>query len=361
MRTALGPVTMMPTAAVGIFFLFSTALGVAPTASAQDRRPPPPRATTIGQMPTSTSDTDTGYIDNAMVGTRFRIRYDFGSDIDKPDRAEFFYAKCGCFGAPNVDAPGPIGTPVDADGNGTITMSELLASPLIENSLDYQEIRFDFEYAFRPNFSVFFELPYRQLDGAAIPSASGFGDFRAGLKYAMINERDRVLTFQLRAYFATGEADDGLGTDHESAEPALLYFQRLSPVSTFTGELRYWLPIDGSSGAGTGLGGDYAGDVVRWGLGYSRDIKTRTATVTPIVELVGWSVLDGISATSPDRTPNSIVIEKADETIVNLKLGLRWKLDEHHSFYLGYGKALTNEVWYDDIVRFEYRKTQNVL
>ena len=28
-----------------------------------------------------------------------------------------------------------------------------------------------------------------------------------------------------------------------------------------------------------------------------------------------------------------------------------------HSFYLGYGRALSGHVWYEDLARFEYRMT----
>ena len=41
--------------------------------------------------------------------------------------------------------------------------------------------------------------------------------------------------------------------------------------------------------------------------------------------------------------------------IVNLKIGARTAVSPQSSFYVGYGKALTDAVWYDDIVRVEYR------
>lgn len=316
-------------------------------------------ASTVGVLPTSTTDSETGYIDNAIVGTRVRVRVDAGADIDKPDRAEFFYAKCGCFIGDDPSAPGPIGTPVDFDGDGNISMAEVLASPLIENALDYQELSVDLEYAFSHNMSVFVELPFRRIDGAAIGSASGIGDIRAGLKYALVNNGQRAITLQLRGYFPSGDADEGLGTDHSSIEPGILYFQRLAPLTTLSGELRYWVPLDGSSGAGTGQSGGYDGEVLRWGLGLSHDfILASGQRMTPIVEVVGWSVLDGLSITSPDRTPNNAVVDKADDTIVNLKLGLRWEFAKGKSIYAGYGKALTSEVWYDDIFRLEYRATR---
>src|SRR5512135_685152 len=41
-----------------------------------------------------------GYIDSAIIRSRVRVRYDSAYDNNEPDRAEFFYAKCGCFGNP---------------------------------------------------------------------------------------------------------------------------------------------------------------------------------------------------------------------------------------------------------------------
>lgn len=55
-----------------------------------------------------------GYIENADIGNKVRMRFDAGMGIKAPDRAEFFYAKCGCYrslpakdAAFDPDAPGP--------------------------------------------------------------------------------------------------------------------------------------------------------------------------------------------------------------------------------------------------------------
>ena len=47
-------------------------------------------------MPVFVSDSNTGYIDNAIIGTFFRVRVDAGFEVDSPDRSEFFYGACGC-------------------------------------------------------------------------------------------------------------------------------------------------------------------------------------------------------------------------------------------------------------------------
>ena len=41
--------------------------------------------------------------------------------------------------------------------------------------------------------------------------------------------------------------------------------------------------------------------------------------------------------------------------IVNLKIGARLGMPNRSSIYVGYGKALTDNAWYDKIVRAEYR------
>ena len=63
---------------------------VEPTIAAQAQEP-------RRQRPRPLLDSsNTGYVDNAIVGTRFSLRVDRAFGSDNPDRAEFFYAKCGC-------------------------------------------------------------------------------------------------------------------------------------------------------------------------------------------------------------------------------------------------------------------------
>ena len=69
--------------------------------------PAQPRARRRGSM--------VGYLDDPDISSRVRIRFESGFHNDTPDRAEFFYAKCGCYatlfnpGDPEYDpdAPGP--------------------------------------------------------------------------------------------------------------------------------------------------------------------------------------------------------------------------------------------------------------
>lgn len=303
-----------------------------------------------GEFPILIAESDTAYIDNAIIGTQFRWRIDAAFDNERPDRAEFFYAQCGCF---EGDAPGPTGDAAPG--------VDPLDATVIENSLDSYEFRLDYEYAFSPKFSVFGELPLRAVDGNFIDNEFGLGDIRAGFKYGLIVDPGQALTFQLRAFLPTGDAEKGLGTDHYTLEPGLLYLKKLSATSTLSAELRYWAPIDGSSAARNAQldlsGGDYSGDIIRYGVGYSHDIVFNSGlVVTPVVEVVGWSIMGGYSVTSDNGTPRHIDVQDEDGThIANVKLGLRWQLGGGQSLYMGYGRAVTGQKWYDDVFRLEWR------
>src|ERR1019366_7561783 len=87
------------------------------------------------------SRSPTGYVEDAAVGTMVRFRFDAGFGMTAPDRAEFFYAKCGCYRAgPDPNAPGP----------GTVIVTKLR----------FQEANVNLEYGFARRFSLF-------LDGSA--------------------------------------------------------------------------------------------------------------------------------------------------------------------------------------------------
>src|ERR1039458_2601824 len=65
----------------------------------------------------SLSRSPTGYVEDAAVGTMVRLRFDAGFDMTAPDRAEFFYGKCGCYRATGGDS--------DAPGPGTVVVTKL--------------------------------------------------------------------------------------------------------------------------------------------------------------------------------------------------------------------------------------------
>jgi hypothetical protein len=276
---------------------------------------------------------EVGYIDSAIPTTMFRFRADAAFDDNRPDRAEFFYAKCGCFRG-TAAAPGPDTT---ALGPGTVG----------ENHVDYQEFASYLEVALSKRFSAFVELPVRLIELNDNHSEfGGFGDLNFGFKAAAIADCDRYLTFQFRTYVPTGDPFDGLGTGHVSLEPALLGYHRLTDKIAVEAEFRDWIPIGGS---------DFAGNVIRYGAGISYEVySSRGIRVVPIVELVGWTVLSGKELDLGSTAPNGVV-DATGDTIVNAKIGVRTSWGEHSDLYLGYGRAITDDVWYKNIVRMEYR------
>ena len=324
---------------------------------------------------------DTGYIDDAVVASKLRLRYDSATGATRPDRAEFIYGKCLCFSAAfgqDAASPGPAG------------------------NLDFEELELTYEYAFSNRFSLFLEVPLRSIDldiGKPLQGrvdTSGLGDLRAGMKYALIAERDRYVTFQLRGYFASGDAEKALGTDHASIEPGILFFSRPSERVTLASELRWWHPLSGSSDPVTGRtsgelrneigrpgddgpdgtpgtdddleplppdpalrNDEYAGDVLRFGFGASYAGRGSRIKISPVAELVGWYVLDGwvfpAQELPREGLEGLVALEADNDTIVNLKLGARLSGLGPGSIYVGYGLPLSDDDWYDGIFRFEYR------
>ena len=271
-------------------------------------------------------ESDPGYIDGAVVGNMIRFRFDAGYDNPIPDRAEFFYPQLGGRG-PN----------------------------LAETSVDYQELKADIEYLISPRLSLIAEIPVRFINPTVNANSAGLSDIRAGFKYALLADHHQWLTFQLKNYLPTGDGSAGLGTEHFSIEPGLL-FQSKSGRMAWFGEAKAWIPIGASLGANTNPatfnGRPFSGTVLRYGLGASYDLLSYGCCCDPTVatlvtEFVGWTILDGLRS-NVAQTESAV-----NDTIVNLKVGLRLG-SKRNNIYIGYGRALTGDVWYEDILRTEF-------
>lgn len=294
---------------------------------ANDANTTEPAAPSLARRQRSYSNT--GYVDNALINNRLRLRFDAATGNNRPDRAEFLYAECGggrC------------------TGGGPVT------------NVDYQELRLYGEYAFiNDRLSLFTSLPYRFIQADPnIDKDSGMGDVVAGFKSGIFSNAKQQLTFQLMAYMPTGKSKKRLGTNHYSVEPGILYFLKPADRWTLESELKLWIPIGGSNITGGNRDGNrFAGNILRFGAGLGYDLpQTLIHRITPVVEVVGWTVFSGYE-TNGNVSPATI--DSAKTTIVNLKMGARIAFDKHNSVYAGYGIALTKDVWYDHIVRAEYR------
>ncbi len=285
-----------------------------------------------------------GYIDDAIVGSEVRFRFDAGFSNNSPDRAEFFYAQCGCDG-PGAHGPGPG----------------------LALNLNFQQLYMRGEYAPIKRLSFLVEVPIRWIepltfDPNTVPpgqkpfgNQSGLSDLQAGFKFALLAKPQQYLTFQFIASFPSGDSSKGLGTAHYSVAPSILYFQKMTNRLSLEAQVGDTHPISSSGQM------DFAGDVFTYGFGPSYVLyQGESVRFAPVVELVGWHVLGGL-ANNDDALINSgytdPFVNVSGTNIVNLKVGGRLSIGNHNSFYAGFGQALTHEVWYRHILRVEYRYT----
>lgn len=283
-----------------------------------------------------------GYIDDSTIQTQVRIRFDAAYDLDSPDRAEFFYGKCGCFRTlptnnPAYDpkAPGP--------GPGVLT------------SLNFQELFLHAEYAPTARLSIVGELPFRFLQPqtfvagtGSFGNQSGVSDLRFGAKYALFSDESRQVTASFQFWAPSGDASKGLGTNHWAFEPELLYFEHPTDRLGIEAQFGFVRPKNGSAGVPANGPSEFWGSVLYYGIGPSYEIyRSRATSFAPVLELVGWRVLGGQQTNGPTDATGT--------NIVNLKLGGRLQFGRGSSVYAGYGHALTSATWYDNMFRLEYR------
>jgi Putative MetA-pathway of phenol degradation len=276
--------------------------------------PPPPPDEELTVRPGGV-----GYIDWARPVNQVRLRADLGDDFRTPTRAEFFYPRSRPLG-PGLPDP--------------------------ERAVDFQDYTLYLEKLVAPGWSVFAEGGVRALNPEINEDHTGLSDANVGFKYAFLADECQVWSFQLRTYLPTGAGSRGLGTHHVSLEPAVLGFVWLTEDLGVAAELRYWHPLGGT---------DFAGDVVRYGLGVRYDVwRSADWRLAPTVEVVGWSVLNGQeSRLTPDG--RVVVLDSGGTNVVNLKVGARLDLGDQAGLFVGYGRALTGERWYRDVVRVELR------
>jgi hypothetical protein len=315
-----------------------------------------------------------GYIDSAVPATQFRVRYDSLLNANRPDRAEFFYPRyfsrttlvntTNNVVLPGV-GPGQPGVVVTTPGVAAVPNPIRGRGPgqevdVIPRSADFQELSAYLEVAASNRLSFFSTVPYRWTDinfspGAPVTqSFDGLGDIQAGFKYALVATDSTYVTFQLTGYIPTGSGLKGLGTEHWSIEPGLLFTSMLTDRLTGYAEVKDWIACGGEP--------NFAGNILRYGVGASYlCYDSGCVRVAPVVELVAWTVLDG-SETRFEGAGS--VVDAHGTTIVNAKYGVRIGFGEvgnqpgnlgGSDVYVGFGHALTGNRWYQDVFRVEYR------
>jgi hypothetical protein len=298
-----------------------------------------------------------GYIDDAFIRSRVRVRYDDMRGANEPTRAEFLYPTLGDFGG-----PGPLG-----GGGGAIGSA---------GEVDLQELATYVEVAFGPRFSVFGEFPIRWVEDVTFGSFAfpngpftdgvqeGAGDFRAGVRYGLIACPEEALTVQVRAWAPTGEARRALGVGHSSIDVALLYTTRPSERTWLFGEIQDWQNLDGQELDPATIDNppqNTDSNVLRYGVGVGYDLwqscGCRPQSLTALFEAVGWTVLEGVTTPLNLDDPNPVIEDAEGDTIINGKYGLRYSWTcwgcQTESVYVGYGHNWTDERWYSDVFRVE--------
>jgi hypothetical protein len=337
MRARLGRVMSRALSALGLLLAVAgpasaqgmglPGLGPATPGMAQFASNANANASTNSNAATSSSDqaagpgatTDVSFIDSAVPFSQVRLRFDGNINNSRPTRAEFLYPKGGF---PFNHGP-----------------------PLPETRVDAQQLSAYVETAFGGSFSLFFQTPYKWVNPQVNPSESGVGDVDLGLKWAFISTPTLTTTFLLRVAMPSREGPE-LSTYHWSVEPGLLLNLNLMDYLILEGEVRYWAALGGS---------EFAGDVLRYGLGlaYGEHLQ-QGLWINPVAEVVGWTVVSGRELVVWSPT-DFAVRSSGGETIVNGYLGVRVGWGRTLDLYAGYGRSLTGDVWYKQTYRVELR------
>ena len=223
-----------------------------------------------------------GYIENAAPVTMARIRFDSAYDNNRPDRGEFFYAKCGCFQT--------------ADAHGV---------PLPEKKIDYQELSAYAEWAFTQRFSAFFNVPIRFLNPEVNANSSGLSDVSFGGKYAFVYNQNRIMSLRVNFQAPSGSTTSGLGNGNWWVEPGLLYLEQINQRWQVFGQFIFQAPI--------GTRSDFTGNMINYGVGTSYVVTQGSwGYVAPVVEMVGWTVLKRSGSWTPTPPYRSGVSRRDD-------------------------------------------------
>jgi hypothetical protein len=263
---------------------------------------------------------NTGFIDPAMPWDVVRTRLDAVYNINRPTRGQYLFAP---------DGPGQKGL------------------PLPETRIDYQELSLYAEHAFLPNFSAFVSVPFRAVDPQVNQDHMGVGNMQAGVKVALVQCEDVTATLQFRTYIPTGLARLGLGNGAAGLEPGLLVNWQALPKVIVEGEVLAYFPVNDTRSFGS--------EVIQWGVGVSYgDRPAQGFWAVPVAEVMAWSLTRGKEeqVNSPRRV---VTVTSSGDTIANGFVGVRAGYGCLGDVYIGYGRALSGQVWYKDMLRLEVR------
>jgi len=147
-----------------------------------------------------------------------------------------------------------------------------------------------------------------------------------------------------------GFVDVPIGLAIPRIEPGILFQSQRDERTTLFGEFKVNVPLEEVTDPAMGITEDFAGTVLRYGVGVGYDLYNDSCCdrrLTSVAEFVGWSVMGG------QKTRQAGPPYDAEDTIVMINAGGRWTQGDQ-TFYAGYGVALTDQVWYENLFRADY-------
>jgi hypothetical protein len=223
------------------------------------------------------------FVDTARPRTLQRVRYNALTDIQFPDRAEYFWAREMLPGGPGRGPGKPKYIKVAKRYRGELSTN-------ISQLTYYQE-------AASERASFFIELPYQATNPVITPRHAGFGDMNLGSKAMFFDCELMQLTFQFRTFIPTGNPAYGTGNGHTTLEPSLLTSVRLAPSTYFQGQLAEWIPLGGDT--------NYEGSVLHYHFSFNQ-VLCNVAPDSPLIgtfEMNGYSFQTGGYTDPTAKTP----------------------------------------------------------
>jgi hypothetical protein len=268
------------------------------------------------------------FVDPARPATQLRFRGDFGSQLQFPDKSEWFWAQ--------ENGKGP-------RFPGTIPAGQ--TKPPGSPNVDYDEGFLYMEGAIE-RFGLFVELSYRNVEPIFYPGASGFGDMNVGTKSLLIDCELLQFTFQFKAYLPTGDFLKGLGTGHTSLEPSFIAAIKLTPVTYFQVQTAFWFPIGGTQ--------SFEGPVFHYHLSLNQLLCHcgRNIQLIGTLEANGFDLAGGAFTSPIDGLPRS---SKEINQILNVGPGLRLDICNRVDFGVGSAIAVTKDRMSENLARVELR------
>ncbi len=256
--------------------------------------------------------------DSARPVNQTRIRWDHGSNLNFPDRNNYFFAP-------------------------PSSLARL-------RGINYDELRLSSEVG-TEKFSITVDTPYRYWTGDG-ENKSGFSDIAIATKSVLIDSELLLMTFQFRTNIPTASGGQGLGLGLVALEPSLLFTWRLLPDTYLQSQLAQWIPLGGSDTAGSIFRYNFAVNHLLWQSCTCRDMQLiGTFEVNCMSFQAGrYSAIETIGGVD-----TVVQRDSAGDTYVSIGPGIRYQLCEKMDFGVGVSINVSQDHFAEQLYRTEFR------